>query len=83
MLTMGGLWDVFSIDIMNYVELMRDISPDEYRLTKDALERWVEEPIPSGFTKVWTPISIHDFISLELAFDKSHNLLRIDTLGFR
>ncbi len=82
MLTMGGLMNEFSMDIHNYVELMRDINPEEYHYTKEVLDEWDKKPLSDGETIVWTPIAIYDFISLELTFDKSHNLLRVDTLGF-
>ncbi len=83
-LVMNGLHNEFSMDMTDYIELMKNVvSDDTYHITKESQRKYKENKVPDGFAPAWLPVSIDDFISLRLTFDKSYHLLRVDTLGVR
>ena len=63
-----GIYGDVSLNAMKSIELLKTATPDEYEMHK----------------KKSTDIMLvmFDFVGLDVMFDREHNVLRLDTLGF-
>ena len=78
-LELSFLWDEFKLPKRKAIELKKHASLKEYQMHKECIDHF---EIVDGDTARTDITVLFDFVRLSLVYDRDHNLIRRDTIGW-